>query len=71
MRQLHGLVEATGHRRHTEAAFRWNLARAIIQTLGGSLDEFPDYVGSEDGHLDPEVIEARLDAMLASGALRH
>jgi hypothetical protein len=68
---LNGLVEAAAFALHTERAFRWSLTRATIQTLGGQLDEFPDYVGPEDGHLTPESIEARLDAILASGALRH
>lgn len=71
MRQFRGLIDAVGYQLHTERAFRWSLTRALVQTLGGTLDEFPDYVGPEEGHLDPDVIERNLDAILASGAMRR
>lgn len=54
-------------REYDERRYRWDLTRLAIETQGGRLDEFPDYVSPEDGQLDPALIEARLDRLLGPG----
>jgi len=41
----------------------------VVAALGGTLDEYPDYVAPEEGELTWEEIEAELDALLAEGPL--
>lgn len=66
---MRGFREAVAWEAYEGRRYRWDLTRALVQTQGGRLDEYPDYVPPDAGELDPEEIERALDAAIGSGGV--
>lgn len=61
-REVRGYLDAIARERHTDEAFLWGLMRRIVLSSGnvkeGSVEEYPDYEGPEEGQLPEDWEEA-------------
>lgn len=57
---MHAHLDATYRRLHTDRRERWHLMQMTVGAHGITVDDYPDYPGSEEEY-DAEAIEAELE----------
>lgn len=66
-RQFRGYLDAVRRRRHTDRAFEWSVLQNLIAVQGGRLEDYPDYVGPEEGQ-DPADFDRQVERQFEGAA---